>query len=130
MVGKCQLFGGKMVENRLEGLQGRGCMLPRHLPYVFQQGALRQQLYKVFVGWRAYKNRFIRISLRYWLVKSFVIARGYWVQETEMQILIAHSREVVCVHWDCGSFQVNGSCVKCKMLCTWLEPFHPPLSAM
>ena len=52
------------------------------------------------------------------------------MQETEMQILIAHSREVVCVHWDCGSFQVNGSCVKCKMLCTWLEPFHPPLSAM
>lgn len=44
-------------------------------------------------------------------MKSFLTARGYWVQETEMQILIAHSREVVCVHWDYGSFQVNGSYV-------------------
>ena len=44
-------------------------------------------------------------------MKSFLTARGYWVQETEMQILIAHSREVVCVLWDYGSFQVNGSYV-------------------
>lgn len=114
MVGKCQLFGGKMVENRMEGLQGRSCMLPRHLPYVFQQGALRLQLLKVFIGWCPYKSRFISIFLRHWFVKSFVIARGYWVQETEMQILIAHSREVVCFYkstfcflWDCSSFQVN-----------------------